>query len=240
MRKSLADFKYLKPEEAKKLGVTEEEIVNICKDGQLIYSRWCYDELTEVGSYINLDITDKLSNYLFERVRFVDDLRLKDILLLVKNNIDFLEPIIGNWCREIVEKGLTNIKPYSNTYDSDGIEYLEFYRYLQIEKDYREKADSGKRLVEGIDELSFHGIGFELKDEYNYHSKGTRINWSLGFTKVNEIADTPIRINPEIPIYNIDCTRDVVGAYEPRLINIIRELFYEMSWYGPPDDKDEP
>jgi hypothetical protein len=239
MRKSLAAAKYITTNEAEKMGINPEEILNICKDGQLISSRWYYDELTENGKYIYLDVTNELPNHLFERVRFVDDLCLKDILVLVKNNIDFIDPIVGNWCREIVEKGLTNIKPYESEYDSDGIEYLEFYRYLTLERDYREADSSEKKMIEGIDELSFHGVGFELQEDHNHHSTGTRINWSLGFIKINEIADTPIKINPEIPIHNMDGTRDVVGAYEPRLINVIRELFYELSWYGPPDDKDE-
>lgn len=242
MKHRLSDFKYINKNDAESLGVsTEDEILNICKNGRLIYSRWYYDELTSVGKYIFLDVTDKFSNYLFDRVRFVDGLLLKDILLLVQNNISFIDPILGNYCKEITNAGLTDIKPYTNEYDPDGIEYLEFYRYLNVEKDYREPP-SEHRTVEFVS--GFHSIGFELQEDYNYHSKGTRINWSLGCIKINEIADTPIKINPYAPFYDIDTLSDgpteIFSSYEPKMIDILNEIFFELSRYGPPDNKDEP
>lgn len=240
MKVDLANFKYIKQDEAERLGIAiDRELLNICKNGQLIYSHWYYDELTSNGRYIFLDVTDKFSNYLFERVRFVDDLRLSDIFQLVQNNINFIEPIIGNYCREISKAGLIDIKPYSNQYDEEEIEYLEFYRYLNIEKYYQEPP-SDKRVIELND--GFHGVGFELQADYNYHSKGSRINRALDFSKINELSDTPIKINPDMPLYDYDVVggpKEVFSVYEPKLLDVINEIFYELSWYGGPiDDKE--
>jgi hypothetical protein len=241
MREKLTDQKFVKANEALNLGIRlDTETLNLCKDGQLIHSRWYYDDLTQQGKYIFLDVTDNLSGFLFERINFAEDLRLKDIFVLVKNNIDFLEPVIQNWCREIVEEGLTNIVPYTAEYNPANIEYLDFYRYISIEPDHEDK-NSGMSYIEGNDEVGIHGIGFELQEDYNHHSAGTRINWGLGFIPNNEIADTPVKIGQTIKLYELIRSNDCkeYKAYNPRLIDILHELFYELSWYGPPKQRDD-
>lgn len=235
MRKKLTEYPDLTKDEAEALGIkTDIDCAYICKGGQLVYCRWNYDELTDNGKYIFLDVSDSIQEFLFERIRFADDLRLKDILMLVKNNIDFIEPIIGEGCRDAVTYGLQNIKPYVNEYSPDEIEFLEFYRYLNVEQEYfhsytasTEKRDP-KKFLEGMDELGLHGMGYVLEEIHNHWPKGQRIPWAISYVRANEVADTPIVINDEIIFYDHDKEKEKYTVYSPRLINVIRELFFEL------------
>lgn len=216
-------------EEAAVLGINLELArTYIVPGGKLISVDWQYDDFAETGAYYAIDVSDILPQQLFETIAFSDDLKLKDIFLLVKDNIDFLEPVIGCWCREFIEEGLTDIVPYSGEYDQEGIEYLEVYNFLEVDT-----CNVGEKTLNGLSGVDFHGIGFLLKEDYEFYTAGTRVNWGLT-AHANELADIPIKIDKTIKIHNDDAVSGIeYNCDDYNLITILRGIFWELSWYGP-------
>lgn len=214
-------------------------VIHICANGKIIHPNWIYDNLTTEGNYYYFDFTEYISEVLFDRISFAKDLRLKDIFHLVQNNIDFLEPVIKNYCREYCQVGLTDIQLYDPTYSDENIEYLELYKFVEITRDY-EFPESEKLCIESVDQLHFHGIGHELQSDTNHHLKGSRINWSISYNKVNELSDTPIIINRDTMFYDNNFDKDGPKVYKgenPKLIDVIHAIFFELSWDGDPTKK---
>jgi hypothetical protein len=177
------------------------------------------------------DITDELPCYLMEKCQLDDDITLKEVFLLIEKDIDIFKVIIGNWCKEIITEGLyNNSKPYSNEYDKDEIEYLELYRYYNIDE------------PESFGCIHFHGMGYELQEEHDHFLKGERIPWSLSMTKSNDIINIPLRLNNNIKIYDDDYkvireNCDETSLYG--LIDILYCVIWELSFHGAPKDRDD-
>lgn len=180
---------------AKSLGVTEGAHLTLVPVGKLIRGEWHYDRAAKHGEYRYADVTVDAADYLFEGVELAPDVRLRDVLVLTQRHIDLLEPIISNWCREIVDEGLKNIKPWTGEYATDGIEYLELYQHVEVEP----KLQDEKLSVLSIGRrLRFHGIGFELREQHDFYEKGSRISWAIEYTPVNELADIPLKVSPTV------------------------------------------
>ena len=191
------------------------------KKNQVIYNS--YNEEPE-------DITEHILFHLMEPTKLDDDITLKDIFILMENNIDILQGIIGNWIDEIVQEGLhKEQKPYSNQYNKDELEYLELYKHYDIDE------------PDGFGHINFHGVGFILQEEHEYMKEGDRINWSLSFSAPNDIINIPLKLNNNIKIYKDDKvlaeTKSDSSLYT--LIEIFYHIIWELSFHGSPSNRDE-
>lgn len=235
------NFTELSIEEVKRLGVKLDCYnLHLCANGVIISPEWIFDDLTAEGAYHYFDFSNRFSKILFEKIAFAENLKLKDIFILVKNNIDFLEPIINNYCREFCEVGLTDIKPYPNEYSVSNTEYLELYHYIDVFKDY---DDETTLRVEGMHEWSFHGMGYELKETSpEGFSVGQRTPWGISYVNANELSDIPIQIKKNVTYYQADDSgktieNNVFGGDYPKIIDILHTIFYELAWNGDPKKK---
>lgn len=213
------------------------------KGGKLVEEVWNSD--TE--SYDLKDVTYKAIRLFAEPCQLEEGVTLRDLFLLLNTELELFNCFYGNWLKEIVTEGLTVPHPeaYTGVYDPDGIEYLELYWYISLDK----------QSLYGYNRPSFHGIGFELQDniyhdwepktDVMYH-KGDRINWSLCMTPTNKIIDLPLKLNTVFNIYNedVDAGKGQYGRIMHSfadstytLGNIIDGIIWELSFHGGPDKR---
>lgn len=215
----------------------EENTLYVLPGGILLKVEWYYDEEKEEGYFIEKDMTNISYTQLFEKCRFKPDVTLKDILSIVSEQQDIYQTIIPYCHYSFIEEAFKDEKPYTGEYGKDEIEYL------QISKKYDEPLDDDDR---GEFYTDITGIGFELKENYEdfYWQKGQRISWGIDFVPVNELVNLPIKINNEIIHQYYDeknrkvKTKDILKV-DLTWGEIVYGIFYELSFYGDPENRDE-
>lgn len=217
-----------------------KECLKITKNGKLLKTKWIYDEKKDIGSYKTCDVTNFAPYHLFEICDLDTDIRLKDIFKLIKKHEDIFEIILGNWCKDFINEGLKKRKKkYTGKYDKDEIEYLELYWILE-----QQIFEDGEYFY-GIEFPDFHGIGYKLKEEYMYHKKGERINWSVSLTPVNELMNIPVKLKRTADIYKDDYTIKKLNAQKKieikgmqfTLGHILYGILWELSFHGNPKNR---
>ena len=247
------------------VGVGKEEFkmsrekLEIRKGGRLVETKWKYDETIKKGEYVERDITKNAIRYLFEPCELEQGVSLRDVFLLLNTELDIFDSIIGNWCKEIVTEGLTQpSKPYQ--FDEEGIEYLELYWSFY----YDDGSEYGPSFY-GYNRPSFHGIGFERKENKYFdwtskdgskdieHAKGSRTNWGISFSKANDLIDIPVKLDDKVTVF--DDNLDHEGDHKAKtgwhyslteykgatytLGNILEGIVWEMSFHGGPGNRDK-
>jgi hypothetical protein len=230
------------------------EKLSIEKGGRLIQIKWIYDEETGDGSYQEFDRTENIIPYLFDNCELADDNILRDIFTLMYRHINFLDVLLGNWCFEIVDEGLTQpAKPYIK--GDEEIEYLELYYQCIYAKD----REFGNDLC-GMKRPEFHGIGFEREQDSYFDwvnrdgtrdiewKKGDRAPWVVSLSKANDLINVPVKLRNTLEIYEEDCNKSprcnvhkVVEFENP--VYTLLDIFYGIIWvlrfYGGPKDRDK-
>jgi hypothetical protein len=204
-----------------------------------------YDESREEGAYVDDDVTDQASRHLFSTVALAPEVTLRDILLLL--NIDPLlqEVFARDWAKELLAEMMGGSAPSTPSveYDPDGIEYLEL---CQV---WSQDSFSGK--LKPIHRLDFHGVGFVLHEDVvrdgciDYRA-GERIKWSLSFSSPLKMLHLPVRLNPEVILYegNMDSVnygKEIGRMQNPgvTLGQVIHGVLWELSFHGSPETRDE-
>jgi len=208
------------------------------KDGKLIETKWFYNHEKDEGSYIDSDVTDKALRRLFEHCELDKDVTLRDVFLLLNSELGIFDAIIGNWCEEIVKEGLHS----SNSKDTE-IDYLELYWHLENQKI---DDDEGFQLL-GMNRPDFHGMGKVLEEDHEHgFKKGDRIAYSTSFQSTSTLIDLPVKLKYETEVYEDDYTsKDLMhksvikfNSVPYTLLNILYGIIWELSFYGPPSERD--
>lgn len=224
--------------------------VTLTKDGKAIKHEWVYDKEKGEGHYEDVDISYNLYNNLRHYVEIEDGFTLDHLCSLVHNEVEILSIVFRNcWLNDYIEEWKRiysmNYQPKPQEYDPDGVEYIEVYHHYDMNNGY---IDTGEFP-------SMHGIGWELKEdkwedydkEQPVWKKGQRINWGIDFMKMEELLPLPILINEEFKIYkdisdanwSPDNAVDFVAKKKMSLYDVIGAIFWELSFYGGPVDKQE-
>ena len=206
--------------------------------GKLENVEWNYDERTESASYVTTEVTNYVISFLMVPVTLEGDIRLMDIFKLLQ--AEPLLPILfrRDWADEYLHDALTcSVVPYTGQYAPGDIEYLELYQLWD--------KNSKTKEINGVNHFHFHGIGFQLQDDVKdgdslLYSKDTRIAWSTSFTRLNELLDIPLRVNPTVLICeDNDKNRkkygqilDKVTVNKPNLAQIINAVLGNLSFHG--------
>lgn len=211
----------------------------IKKDGKLFQTKWVYDEQKEEGSYQTFDVTENSFNYLYEYCELDKDVTLKDIFLLLNNELELYNLLLRNWTSEIVKEGLSDQEVSDKESD---VEYLELYYFGE----YRRFEKDEPYTLHGAKFPSFHGIGYELQEDRDGWKKGTRVPYSLSFQSANKLINLPVRLNKEFSVSKddyVDNTHTDVfikfDAMPYTLFDILYGIMWELSFYGPPAKRDE-
>jgi len=204
---------------------------------------WEYDESRDEGAYD--DVTDQASRHLFSTVALAPEVTLRDILLLLDIDPLLQEVFAHDWAEELLAEMMRGNAPSAPSieYDPNSIEYLELYQA------WSQDSFSGK--LNPIHRLGFHGVGFVLHEDVvrdgciDYRA-GERIKWSLSFSSPLKMLHLPVRLNPEVILYegNMDSVnyhKEIGRMRNPgvTLGQVIHGVLWELSFHGSPETRDE-
>ena len=157
--------------------------------------------------------------YLMEPCKISSGVTLRDIFTLIKTNHIFIPAIVGNWCMELVNEGLTESREPAD------IDYLELYWRPVIEKLHK------KAEIYGTIFPSFRG------------RKGKEAR-GISLTSPAEIIDKPVKIKKNGFLYEDDPDRPLykplakVDKWETTLLQIYYAIIWELSFHGSPESRD--
>jgi len=212
-----------------------EEGMKISKGGKLLATVWDKKQKQDV------DITNQLFDKLYDHCEIEDGVLLKDIFILVNAHTNTLSGLLTQsptWLKEIIDEGLNSTIQSKN--DSK-IEWLELSHCAEINNYY----DKNRKDLD--DYVSFNGVG-DPPDEEHYKNwpVGQKERYALDFSPAYELINFPLKLNKNCKIYD-NCKvskkeykHEVVLEVnrEFKLIDILRAIFWEMSFMGGPKDRD--
>jgi len=208
---------------------------------RLVRKSWvCNDQ--GIGDWLSVDVTDRAHEYLFHDVEIDLDVTLADAFRLVTKEpimqAAFRRDFVLELCAEVV-KGPILIEQKA----WERIEFLELYQTWNY--------DSSTSTFEGAGRFHLHGVGVvQDADIFVHgclaHKKGERIKWSISLSPVRELLHLPIRVKSEVLI----CEDDIDAKQYAKAIQVakneritlgffIREILWELSWHGAPEDAEK-
>jgi len=206
---------------------------------RLVRKSWVYDDDKSVGDWVSTDVTDRAFEYLFHELAVEPEVTLADVFRLVLDEpimqAVFHQEFVAELCAE-VRKG-----PVAKEEEAwQRIEFLELYQLWH--------HDTSTGTYEGVGRHQLHGVGVvQEADVFEHghlaHKKGERTKWAISLTPVRELLHLPVRVNSEVLICEADIdakqygnTLQVVKSERITLGSFIREILWELSWHGTPDD----
>ncbi|MEM4379309.1 MAG: hypothetical protein QXL01_01300 [Thermoplasmatales archaeon] len=205
------------------------------KNGVLEYTEWVYDESQDRGEYVTKIVPkDEILAHLFDTCELDVNVTLRDIFQLVADNELIFSAIMPR----------CYVSPYLKESQKPAeketeIEYLELYTDLSL-SNTKYEVDK-PRFVQGLFLPQFHGIGKILEqDDDTGYKKGDRISWSLSYQPVSNLLDLPVKIRDCVCVYDdIDWEKkypNIEATPVYTLLQIIYGIFWEISWYGSPEE----
>lgn len=247
--------KYLSEDQAKFYGIDTD----ICGDwlylvpgGEVIYRRWRsgdYDDndnlIVDAHNEYGLVDSENLWRNLFEHIKLAPGVKVVDVFKFVLAQ-PALHPIIGSYCKEYCEDGVNNLIPADKLEEEDKssypLDYMEVYRIAEIsdETEYRYSDDNYEKKLEKRrvhDRFpDFHGVAKPLAedDPETGMKKGYRVNCDIGMLEARKYADLPLVLNEDYKLYDTDTEYKVVvdATKEFTLIEMLKGMFWDMTWYG--------
>jgi hypothetical protein len=206
---------------------------------RLVRKSWVYDDDKGVGEWVSTDVTDRAFEYLFQELASNPEVTLADVFRLVSDEpimqAVFRQESVAELCAE-VRKG-----PVSKEGERwQEIEFLELYQLWN--------HDTSTGTFEEVGRYQLHGMGVvQEADIFEHghlaHRKGERTKWAISLTPVRELLHLPVRVNTEVLICEADVdakqyanTLQVVKGERITLGSFIREILWELSWHGSPED----
>lgn len=206
---------------------------------------WEYDESRDEGAYVDHEVTEDASRYLFDTVALDPGITLRDIFLLLDIDPLLQEVFAHDWAKELLAEmmGENAGDVPSIEYDPNGIEYLELYQIWS--------QDSFSGELQPIHRIDFHGVGFVLREDVvrdgrvDYRA-GDRIKWGVSFTSPLEMLHLPVRLNPEVILCEDNADSVNHGKEIGRMLNpgvtlgqVIHGVMWELSFLGSPASRNE-
>lgn len=190
-----------------------------------------------------VDVTQRAHEFLFETVTLAKGVTLADIFGLLETDPVLTKVLRQDFSQELLEHARKGVSPtFVAGYDPQGIEYLELYQVWHF--------NSGTRTYQPTHQLSFHGIGYELKEDRDmggYVEKaGTRTQWGISLTDVRDLLALPLRLRPEVRVFEDDFDARAYGqeleAFHVEGVNlgqVLHGVLWELSFHGAPAAQEE-
>ena len=222
-------------------GFVPEELM-LRKDGMLVRYRWDDGQRRE---YIGRDVTKEAYRHMDRHVVFDGDVRLSSVFEMVRRSDPeifdavvtdgFVLPQIRNYERLKASDGILKYDP--DAYDNEKIDYLEILRFASVDEENKE--------LSGLSRPDFHGVGVELREEYDMFQIGDRIPFGVEFCPQEEILDIPLRMNRKIILQRVGKAGNALKGDAEELSmgftlgDVVRAIFWELSFLGAPEDVEE-
>lgn len=154
------------------------------------------------------------------------DITLGNLLIGIWPAYPVLSIALGDYWSEFM---LELEKPWAETYDD--IEYLEVY-WTTNAYDYKDPK------IENDFEIwpSFHGVG---KVGSGPEREDKRERWAIEMSPINKLANLPIRLNNGVTLYRNYDNEEYLGKREFTLMNFLKGIFHELTFYGNPKQRDD-
>lgn len=141
-----------------------------------------------------------------------DDVTLRDIFELMNENIDFWEQHIGGYCSVFVNEGLQECDD-------------PFVDVKSVEVSW-----SAESIDDNLD--AFNVMDFHMVSDSNE-------TLSMSFAPVNKFSHVPVVVDKRFRIYKDFEIAFDAGNLTPSLFQIIYSIFWELSFYGPPENREK-
>lgn len=203
---------------------------------------WVYDDAQGTGEYVTTDVTARAHEYLFREVTVAPDVTLADVFKLVMDEpvmqAVFRQEFVAELCDE-VRKGPVS----KNEEHWQQLEFLELYQVWTQDTATGEYGEVGR--------FHLHGVGVvQEADIFEHghlaHKKGERTKWAVSLAPVRELLHLPIRVNFDVIVCEDDLDAKLYGKTlrtgtnkSITLGSFIREILWELSWHGSPQDSAE-
>lgn len=212
---------------------------------KLVLGDWEYDDLVDVDERVDHDVTEVAHRYLFLPVTLAADVTLRDIFLLLDADPVLQQVFARDFAKELLEEVMCGpaIQPPPITYDPNSIEYLELFQTWG--------RNSVTRVIEPIHRLDFHGVGFELREDFApddifVYQAGDRIDWGISFESPLNLLHFPVCINPEVVVFeanedSVDYGNQIWSVVNPgvTLGQVIHSILWELSFHGGGESREE-
>lgn len=177
---------------------------------------------------IEIDITDTSYSYLWWEADVKEGTTLKDILLLIKGNLDIYEKLLGRHCVDIIEEGLKD-KPQDSKISLD---YVQLARRIEVSDSFSE-GDTRKGIY-GILHPELYGVGpYEDNPEETF---------ALELSPVNEFSNLPFKIIRSVSVLDYsskEFLKEKYGWSEISLGDVLHGIIYNLSFFGNPTERND-
>jgi len=181
------------------------------KGGKLFVKEWDGEE----DDFIEQELdSEEFMFHLYSSVCLDKDIRLRDIFLMTKHNLDICSIVVGcPFLDDLVEEALTTPK---RNKEHDGMVALCLSWCVFIEEE-----DNERKSI--LDHINFHGIGDK--------------EYALEFIPINELVMYPLLINEEYTVRDGSMNEEIHLSTRKKfnLIDLLRGIIDELSYMGPPD-----
>lgn len=152
------------------------------------------------------DVSESAVEYLFDLTNLDEEIRVRDIYLLLRRNPGLFPVLRRFHAQELVADAFSGTAdPYLATYDPEGIEYFELSRSCWFDIDTNTYAP--------MNVLEFSGIGWKLRAPFVTDQE----NWAVGERRAWELHDVSPRKMLNYPLrYTETCEVWVSGASRDR------------------------
>lgn len=216
--------------------IFEQEGVIWCPDGTLKEVFWFYQEEEEVGRYYYEILEHSLLPHLMKIVRLHPDCTLASILHTVRTFQHELEPIVGNWMNQFLIEAFEPVPSEHIPSSTERLDQLELYYAASATND----------TYHGLTYPSLHALGESFVD-YD----GTPLDpntsrpeqFSISFTPINQLIHLPIHFRPTMyfEISHPMALSNQIALPSPAttILQVVYGIFWELSFYGPPEKRDQ-
>lgn len=199
--------------------------------GNLIQTRWIYDDQAECGQFIDFEVTGQAFALLFEKIILAKAVTLRDVFALVEKSSFLKEYLHHYWIDEFLIE-TKSVAKSPNEINARSMEYLELYwswEYDQESEAYRSPLRP-----------DFHGVGILQQEDLIEHDhvicpKGQRINWNISTAELGEIIDLPLKISDE-PLISEGAPPKKILC-DTTLGQMLEGIFWELSFHGGPNGR---
>lgn len=215
---------------------------------RLLWRHWHYDHASGRGRFRVEEVTDQVARYALEPVTLAKGVCLADLFALVAGSPALIELLRRDFAAELIaemaeQQRASPAEPLAAQADAGAcIEYLEVYQAWYVHSRNGHLASTARAHL--------HGVGPVLEeDQYEgahlMYPKGSRIKWSLSFSRPQELAYLPVRIEPQVLVYEDDPDAanygqpvQVFGRHDLTLLQVLQAVFWELSFHGAGSQRD--
>jgi len=192
-----------------------------------------------------VDVSNCAIEFLFEPCKLGRGVVLKDVFLLIQNNLGLLQVFNRFSAQDLVKEALDQSAETQESNDSpENVEYLELFKIVD---------DSSDGCYEVWPRVFVHGVGYPFKEDTmidGYKNlKGSRINYGMLGSSPAESINLPLRLESKKFRWHgtnkfgkrsvADDNFKFLDLGPPSLGELILGLLYDFSFFGVGDAREE-